>query len=217
MFERFIQAVHTDDPGGEEPAATRARLREMFPAGAGRRMTQLGMLVGAALDRMQPRASDSIVYASRFGESRALEGFLESFPTPSPTLFQTSIHPSGVQQSLIGRQCAVPELFPQTGSEALAGHALLAAAIAPASRVILCGGEERGTWLAPVQAASTRAFAFALALTEAGEPGSLGRIVLEPIEDEGSLALEAWFDLLHGRRPFAGSVSPGWHARLAWS
>ena len=104
MFERYIQAVRTDDSGPEEPAATRERLRAAFAPGATRRMTQLGLLVGATLGPLEPAEDDAIVYASSYGESRALEAFLESFPFPSPTLFQTSIHPSGVQQGLIGRQ-----------------------------------------------------------------------------------------------------------------
>jgi hypothetical protein len=49
MLERRIQAVNTDDPGAETPAGTRERLRGRFPAGATRRMTTLGMLVGNAL------------------------------------------------------------------------------------------------------------------------------------------------------------------------
>ena len=73
-------------------------------------MTVLGMLVGAALGDLRPGAEDAVVYATAFGESRALEAYLDSFPEASPTQFQTSIHPSGVQQALVGlnvRQAAV--------------------------------------------------------------------------------------------------------------
>src|ERR1051326_448438 len=124
MPERFLQAISLADPGMEDPAVTRERLKDRFPRGATRRMTQLGMLVGAALDELAPRADDAIVYASGYAESRALEGYLDSFPTASPTLFQTSIHPSAVQQSLIGRQHPVQEFFPLTGRGGLVAQAI---------------------------------------------------------------------------------------------
>jgi len=218
MLERFLQAVRTDDPGAEAPAATRDRLKACFAPGAVRRMTQLGLLVGGVLRDLAPGPDDTLVYATQFGESRALEGFLESFPTPSPTLFQTSIHPSGVQQGLIGRQQAVPELFPLAGGPQLVAQAVLAALLAPAPRVVLCGGEERGTWLVAPGAASDRAFAFALALTRHREAGTQGRLALEPTADPaGTLALADWFDLLHAHRGYTGHVAPGWRLQLEWS
>ncbi len=217
MLERFINARHTADPGQEDPAATRQRLKDSFPAGAARRMTQLGMLVGNAMEALQPRAADAIVYVSRFGESRALEAFLDSFPAASPTLFQTSIHPSGVQQGLIARQRATPEVFPMAGSPAQVGHALLAALLAPAARSIVCGGEERATWLTERRAASERTFAFAIALEAAPTGSTLGHLRLEPREGAGTLELEAWFDVLHGQRAFTGFVAPGWHLTLNWT
>src|ERR1700677_1795922 len=93
MLERNIQLLATDDPREEGAAAIRERLKVHFPPGATRRMTSLGLLVGSVLEQMLPGEGDSIVYATGYAESCALEGFLESFPTPSPTLFQTSIHP----------------------------------------------------------------------------------------------------------------------------
>lgn len=217
MLERRIAALHTADPGLEEPAATRARLKDSFPTGAARRMTQLGMLVGAALESLGPRPDDAVVYASRFGESRALEAYLDSFPGASPTLFQTSIHPSGVQQGLIVRQSAAAELFPIAGSPAQVAQALLVALLAPAGRVLFCGGEERGTWLTDHRAASERTFAFGLALTRTSAGGDLGRVTLEPDDGAGELPLERWFDLLHARQRFEGVIAPGWRLHLEWS
>lgn len=217
MLERFLQAVRTDDPGTEEAAATRARLKDRFPAGAVRRMTQLGMFVGAVLGELEPGEEDALVYSTQFGEGRALEGYLESFPTASPTLFQTSIHPSGAQQALIGRQRSVREFFPIAGGARLVASAAQAALLSTADRVLWCGGEERGTWLTPHGAASGRAFAFAAALTRARDEGTIGRVVLEPAPDTaGGLALAQWFDLLHGRRPYAGAAAPGWRLTLEW-
>lgn len=217
MFERFIAAVRTDDPGGEEPAATRERLRASFAPGATRRMTQLGLLVGATLGPLEPAEDDAIVYATGYGESRALESYLESFPFPSPTLFQTSIHPSGVQQGLIGRQRSVHELLPLAAGAHLPAHALLAAMLSPAARVLVGGGEERGTWLLEQGVASARAFAFALALTRERGAAPLGRVALRPSEAAGELTLAAWFDLLHQRLTFAGAIAPGWELELTWS
>src|SRR6185503_12778557 len=177
MLETYLHALSCADAGIEEPAATRERLKDRFPRGATRRMTQLGMLVGTALEDIRPRAGDALVYASVFAETRALESYLDSFPSASPTLFQTSIHPSAVQQMLIGRQHPVGEFFPVTGRAYLVANAIQAAALCTAPRVLLCGGEERGTWLLEHRVASDRTFAFALALGGARD-GALARFSL---------------------------------------
>ena len=98
-------------------------------------MTQLGLLMGGVLDPLRPGEEDGLVYASSYGESRALHDYLASFPTASPTLFQTSIHPSAVQQVLIARQQPVRELFPLGGRAQLVAHAAQAALLSPAPRV----------------------------------------------------------------------------------
>lgn len=216
MFERYIQTVYTDEPGAEDPAATRERLKSCFVPGSVRRMTQLGLLVGAALGRLEPGEGDTLVYATQFGEGRALEGYLDSFPSASPTLFQTSIHPSGAQQGLIGRQRRVREFFPLAGGSQLVAAALQVAALAESERVLFCGGEERGGWLVQHGAASDRAFAFAMALTRTSAADTCGRIVLEPACENTVLTLPAWFELLHHRRPFAGAVARDWRIKLEW-
>lgn len=218
MLERYIAAVRSEHPGDENVAGTRERLRGAFAPGMTRRMTQLGLLVGAVVGPLEPGALDTIVYASSFGESRALEGYLESFPFPSPTLFQTSIHPSGVQQGLIGWQRSIRELWPVAAGPHLTAHALLTALLAPADRVVVCGGEERGTWLLEHGVASDRTFAFALALTRTAPTTPLGRVRLQPTSsDTGELALAAFADLLRTRQPAAGAIAPGWNWELAWS
>src|SRR6188472_4157545 len=98
MLERYLQALSVADPGHEDAATSRERLKDRFPKGTTRRMTQLGFLIGAALDDLRPQPDDAVVYASAYAETRALEGFLDSFPSASPTLYQTSLHPSAVQQ-----------------------------------------------------------------------------------------------------------------------
>ena len=217
MLERFIQNIFTDDAGAETQTETRERLKGSFAPGATRRMTQLGMVVGAVLNKLEPQATDTLVYASTFAESRSLESYLDSFPTASPTLFQTSIHPSGAQQALIGRQRSLGEVFSHSGVEQMPAQSLLTAMLAPAARVILCGGEERGGWLVNYYSAQDRTFAYALALTR--EPGAapLGRLTLVPTEEAGSMKQSDWFDLLHQRRALDGPIALGLRLQLNWS
>lgn len=218
MLERYLHAMSVHDAGLEEPAMTRERLKDRFPRGATRRMTQLGLLVGAALEELGPTSDDAVVYASAYAETRALEGYLESFPAASPTLFQTSIHPSAVQQALIGRQLPVREFFPLTGRRHLPAHAVQAALLSPAVRVLLCGGEERGTWLLERRAASDRTFAFALALTT-DSAGALARIALaatESAEPEPTFALPEFFDALRQRRDVRQVAAPGLRLEVQW-
>jgi hypothetical protein len=216
MLEGHIQLLFTDDPGAETPAETRERLKGHFPPGATRRMTTLGLLVGSALARLEPGEDDALIYATGYAESRALEGFLDSFPTPSPTLFQTSIHPSAVQQLMIARQRPTRELMPLSGGPLLAFHALRASLLSPAPRSLLCGGEEKGTWLLEHGLASDRTFAFAAALTREAQGPAVGALRLTRHQGGGSLGLPALFDLLHKRTPFDGMVAPGWRLGLEW-
>jgi hypothetical protein len=239
VLERFLQDLRTDDPGAETPAATRDRLKGRYAPGSTRRMTLLGMLVGSTLGDLSAAADCTIVYASSLGEGRALEDYLASFPCASPTLFQTSIHPSGVQQGLIGRQQSVRELFPLAGGPQLVVQALLTAMLVPEPVSTLTGGEERGTWLVESGAVSDRSFAYAVRLAREPGPNPLGRLVLEseiaatspglsnPVDEApvprvdgiagGALSHAAWFELLHHRRAFDGSVAAGWRLQLIWS
>lgn len=218
MLERYIQALSVAEAGLEDPAATRERLKDRFPRGATRRMTQLGLLVGAALEELGPGTDDAVVYASAYAETRALEGYLDSFPAASPTLFQTSIHPSAVQQALIGRQLPVREFFPLTGRLHLPAHALQAALLSDAPRVLLCGGEERGTWLLERKAASDRTFAFALALGRESAD-VLARVRLAPVDGAVpvvTLALPEFFDALRARRALDVVAAPGLRLEVEW-
>ncbi|MBL9209775.1 MAG: hypothetical protein JNL92_04865 [Opitutaceae bacterium] len=218
MLERYVQALSAHDVGLEEPAATRDRLKDRFPRGATRRMTQLGLLVGTALEDLGPGTDDAVVYASAYAETRALEGYLDSFPAASPTLFQTSIHPSAVQQALIGRQLPVREFFPLTGRLHLPAHALQAALLSDASRVLVCGGEERGTWLLERNAASDRTFAFALALVPTAA-GALARVRLEPVDaavPAVALTLPMFFDALRTRQALDLVAAPGLRLEVEW-
>jgi hypothetical protein len=206
MAERFIHLVRVErPPAGEDVNAARGRLGDKFPRAALRRMTHLGLLVGAAADGVALGPDDAVVYATSYGETRALEDYLGSFPTPSPLLFQTSIHPSAVQQFLIGRQQPLARLWPLAGRRRLAEQALETALLESAPRVWLTGGEERGTWLLDRGVASATSFAFGVLLsTDAA--GALGQVTCAPAtgEDEPCPTLE----------DFAAAVSA--KSDLAW-
>lgn len=203
MIEKFLHHVRVELPAPDEAAAgARVRLADKFPRTALRRMTHLGLLIGSALEGTPLGPADALVYASTFAETRALEDFLASFPAASPLLFQTSIHPGGVQQVLIGRQQPVARLWPLAGRTRLVEQALLTALLEPAARVALIGGEERGTWMLEHDMASGRAFAFAVLLTR--EPtGAAGRVTFTPGEatDEACPTLEKFALALAARSP----------------
>jgi len=207
MTERFIQHLRVElPPADETPAGARERLREKFPRHAVRRMTHLGLLVGSVLDGVLLGPDDAVVYASTFAETRALEDFLTSFPAASPLWFQTSIHPSAVQQVLIGRQQAIARLWPLAGRARLVEQALLTALLEPAERVALVGGEERGTWMLEAGMAAARPFAWGALLTRE-EMGAVARVSFSPAEgaDEVCPSLEDFALALAERRPLA------WH------
>lgn len=217
MTERFIHHLRVERPASSETAAeARERLREKFPRTALRRMTHLGLLVGSALEGVSLGVEDALVYATTFAETRALEDFLGSFPAASPLLFQTSIHPGGVQQVLIGRQQPLARLWPMAGRARLAEHALLTALLEPAARVAVAGGEERGTWMLEQNMAAARPFAFALVLTRE-RAGAAGRIAFTPGPQPDGVcpALEDFANSLADRRPLewcgaGGAWSLGW-------
>lgn len=208
MPERFIHHLKVERPPDTEAATeARERLREKFPRNALRRMTHLGMLIGSTLEGVALSPEEALVYATSYAETRALEDFLASFPGPSPLLFQTSIHPGGVQQVLIGRQQPIGRLWPLAGRARLVEHALMTTLLEPAARVAFVGGEERGTWLLEQKQASGRAFAFGVLLTREAA-GAIGRVSFAPLAeggrdaavDEACPPLDQFADALADRR-----------------
>lgn len=200
----------------ETSAGARVRLVEKFPRPALRRMTHLGLLLGSVLETPLT-ATDAVVYASTYAETRALEDFLRSFPAASPLLFQTSIHPGGIQQVLIIRQQPIARLWPLAGCARLVEQALLVALLEPAARVALVGGEERGTWLLEHDMAAARAFAFATLLTR-DPAGALGRVSFTPatVTDDLCPTLAHLALALSDHRPLAWQGAGGtWELR--WS
>ena len=207
MTERFVHRLQVEMPSPDETAVeARIRLADRFPRMALRRMTHLGLLVGSALDGMALGPEDAMVYASTYAEARALEYYLLSFPQPSPSLFQTSIHPSAPQQVLIGRQQPVCRLWPHAGQIRLVEQALVTVMLEPAARVALVGGEERGSWMTQYDVASPLSFAFAAIATREAS-GALCRIGFTP----DARADDACPSLEDFARALAGRDALGWH------
>ncbi|MCF3651479.1 hypothetical protein [Synoicihabitans lomoniglobus] len=216
MLEAYVHDLNLQNATGEDAAATRARVKDRFARGATRRMTQLGLLVSTALADLDPDPTATVIYLSAYGESRALEGYLDSFPAASPTQFQTSIHPSAVQQAFIGRQQPVGEFLPMTGRLHLVAQGLQTALLCPSRPVIVCGGEERGGWLLENGVASARSFAFAFSLQSAAV-GAVARISLTPSDEPPrALLLADFFDALAARRPLDPIDGPGARLALEW-
>lgn len=217
MIERFLHHLRVELPAANETAAeARARLAEKFPRNAVRRMTHLGLLLGSALDGLPLGPDDALVFASTFAETRALEEFLLSFPSASPLLFQTSIHPGGVQQVLIGRQQSIARLWPLAGRTRLVEQAFLTSLLEPADRVALLVGEERGTWMLEHGMASATSFALAAMLTHESTDAK-GRIAFTPgpQADEACPSLENLAHAQVERRPLhwcggGGAWEVGW-------
>jgi hypothetical protein len=203
--------VRVEQPAADETAAgARVRLADKFPRTALRRMTHLGLLVGSVLEGTPLGPDDALVYATTFAETRALEDFLLSFPAASPLLFQTSIHPGGVQQVLIGRQQPIARLWPLAGRARLVEQALLTALLEPASHVALVGGEERGTWLLENRMASARSFAFGALLTREAA-GAVGRVAFTSgvDSDDPCPSLENFAAALAARQPLGWNGAGG--------
>ncbi len=237
MIRRYVLRAASAGPvEGEVPVELLRAWMGNFPANAVRRMTRLGLMLGAALRDFPIGEDDAVVYATTFGETVAIARYLESFPAASPLHFQTSIHPSAIEQVLINRACPVRELTPLAGQSDLSAHAALTALLTPGERVLLTGGEEVGSWMRQLDAASAVGFAFALELgsDDAGTPpaGAVGEMSWQPALTAGStdaplmpgpaLAgevpgdLHGLFSAVEARQPLRCASPSGGEIRLDW-
>lgn len=218
MVERYLHFVRVEWPDPSEDAATaRVRLAEKFARPALRRMTHVGLLVGSALHELALSPEHAVVYATTFAETRALEEYLGSFPSASPLLFQSSIHPGGLQQVLIGRQQPIGRLWPLAGRARLVEHALQSVLLETAERVVLTGGEERGTWMLEHDMAAARPFAFATEFRRESA-GALARVRFTPARDareDAGPTLECFARALADRTALAWE-SAGGSWSLCW-
>ena len=172
-----IEAVEFIDGGCDRAEEARVTFKSHFPGRSARRMTHLGMMVGVCLQKVGIARETPIVFASTFAESASLERFIDSFPEASPAMFQSSIHPSSVEQALIPNKQAIDRFYPITSDRNLSGQILESAFLLAENEITLLGGEEAGSWLCEQRLASCQAFAFGMKLKRGGE--GLGTVSLD--------------------------------------
>lgn len=214
MTELFFQratGVKMKDPA--DPDAV-AELKIGLPRSAQRRMTLMGMMMHRMLEGRELKGVPAVVYLTAFGESGTMEKYLASYPTPSPMCFQASIHPSGVEQSLILRQQPIPLFLPLAGQDAL--YQVLKMAPTLAVGTIIAAAEERGTWLVEKHLSSRTTYAWALTVTDSRSAD--GSLILES-EYRVDACTGSFSDLapaLAQRNPWECTRSELGRIRLQW-
>jgi len=179
MPSRHIQSFRSIFLPPEDEASGLDSLLTQLPKRAARRMSRLGIMMYNLLEEIPLDLRTTVVYGTIFSESSALETYLDSIPFASPTAFQTSIHPGGIEQALILKQREVGAFFPVAGGAHLLLPMLKLAFSIPSADVVLCGGEEKGSWLREFGLAYDRSFAYALHLGS-GPQQSIGELIWEP-------------------------------------
>lgn len=190
MSELYLQrtAVWTEPTTNDAEAL--AALKAGFPGRSARRMTRLGMQMSQVLRQLEVNEACSLVYATSYSETRTIEKFLDSFPFPSPQAFQTSIHPGGVEQFLIQNKLSIAEFFPLAGERDLLIRALDTALLCSGERVVICGGEERGTWLIDSGVSSELNYAWAVEAQTKANDATIARLAWQGLaEAEGDVSI----------------------------
>ena len=219
MSEIYLQAKAVWTEPTLNDAAAFADLKAEFPGRSARRMTRLGMQLSHVLRPLEIDSSCSLVYATSYSETCTIEKFLDSFPFPSPQAFQTSIHPGGVEQFLIQNKIPIDELFPLAGGDDLLIRALDTVQLCSGRRVILCGGEERGTWLADAGISAASNYAWALALQTQPTAQTIGRIWWERLAaaaGDPTLLID-FIRALQSQSPYHYHAPEGGQLELNWS
>jgi hypothetical protein len=219
MPERHIHAFAGVFPDPADERATLAPIKDGMPPRAVRRMSRLGILLHHVLRGMPVGVETTLIYATTHTETHALESYLASLPYASPTAFQTSIHPGGVEQALILQQQPVGVFLPLAGESDLPLQALRCALTDTAADVIVCGGEEQGSWLQDFNLAYPYSFACALHLSTRAA-GSLGTVAWDPAAAADGLprpSLRTFARQLHDRQNLSlGGPSLG-RCTITWS
>jgi hypothetical protein len=170
-----------DEPGTLPPCA------DKIPKRSRRRMSRLGILLSCVTDGLSLDADTTLVYGTTFTEANALETFLDSLPYASPTAFQTSIHPGGIEQALILKKQPVGAFFPIAGDQTLFAQMMKYPFTASTGKTAVCGGEEKGGWLRNFGVAHPVSFAFSLLFSESPDE-AIGYCEWSPSAAPG----EAW-------------------------
>ncbi|RKX33944.1 MAG: hypothetical protein DRP71_08680 [Verrucomicrobia bacterium] len=218
VIEKYLHRPVTLRAEGEDTATGRNLLPPVISRRAARRMTHLGTLIARVLDSQSVDRETSLIYGSTYAETRSLEDYVDSFPRPSPLLFQGSIHPSAIQQVFVSTKFPVGEFVPLTGDRHLVASMLNIAFRSAADRAVLVGGEERGTWLLDHGLASPEAWAWSLELNSARN-GAAGVVRLNAETDETKedpIGHSLFFRTLAERRPMTVPNPGGGSFSISW-
>ncbi len=220
MLEKYIQYCRVWLPEAEDAAGREAELKDRIPRRSARRMSQLGKVAYWLLDPFPPSAEDALVYGSTYAENRALEKYIAGLPdAASPTLFQTSIHPSAVQQALIARAQPLRNLIPMPGAAAGLFEKLCKVALHRAeARSYVLLAEEAGEGLVEYGLASDTTWGIVICLSQTRTESSLGSVRWSA-ENAGTafatgLDWAEWLDELKGAR--SGALPGGGHIQWRW-
>lgn len=198
MLTRYIHSVDIFGPFREISNDGLVDLKRNFPSLVSRKMTRAALMIGECLKDRTLSSEDAIIYATTFSETTSLEKYLDSFPTPSPLMFQNSIHPAGMEQLLIARKKPVEEFMSFAGDTGIIYAALVSACVsAQPVQWIVCA-EEKGTWLTDMNCGCDQDFAFAINLDSVPE-NALGRLDWKSsqfAESDGGYSVDSTLDLL---------------------
>lgn len=219
MNELYIARTSVWTEEGPDDSQALAELKAELPRKAARRMTRLGMQMSHVLKDLSIGETSSVVYATTYSESCMIEKYLDSFPYPSPQGFQTSIHPSGVEQYLIPSKKPVLEFFPLAGEAGLMLRALDTVNLCSGEALVLCGGEERGTWLLEQGLSSEENYAWAMELSREKNADSIGVVRWSGFRNiqASELKIPAVVDAIQGRRSLEFSEDGATYFELNWS
>jgi len=176
MIKRYIQSFISCFPDPINERESVEQLIPDIPRRSARRMSTLGKQMHHVLGRVRLDLDTSLIYGTCFTEAIALETYLDSMPFASPTAFQTSIHPGGIEQALIMNKQEVGALFPIAGNNRLFVQMVQTALTCTSPKAVITGGEEKGSWLIDFNLAYLRSFAFSISLSGDAH-NALGEIV----------------------------------------
>jgi hypothetical protein len=220
MIEKYIQYCRVWLPNSVDPERE-AALKDRIPRRSARRMSQLGKVAYWLLDGCSPTAEDAIVYGSTYAENRALGKYISGLPdAASPTMFQTSIHPSAVQQALIAKGQPLRTLIPMPGTaEGILEKLCYVALHRPESRTFVLLAEEAGDSLVEYGLAADCTWGIALCVSSVRTADTLGSVAWSDGDDAGDyLTGLAWAEWLGGQQgnrsgnlPGGGQIRWHWH------
>lgn len=185
--------------------------------GSARRMTLMGLIVSWLTKDLTLSPDVAVIYATQYSEVDALERYLSGFPSLSPLLFQTSIHPSAIQQVWIARKSELESLYPISGDAHIVASALQNALLCSADRILIIGGEEQANWLHKHNIGSPKAFGFCLELGALGATGGMAVIERHEKNIGATPSLNSFCKCLSAKEDLRIADPNGGHYQLRWT